>query len=119
MLPKIVCKALHTINVCNAWYACGSCGTTSEPLGPGCPNSRFSKGTSDGSIKRRGWRNAAHRHPGAGGQTHQSRPFANARVFRLLIGVGLIGVAGWYIYLYAFNKVSIAGVVNAPLVAVV
>src|SRR6266700_7476001 len=45
--------------------------------------------------------------------------FANARLFRLLIGVGLVCSAAWYIYLYAFNKVSIAGVVNAPLLTIV
>jgi multidrug resistance efflux pump len=45
--------------------------------------------------------------------------FVNARLLRLLIGVGLVGSAAWYIYLYAFNKVSIAGVVNAPLVTIV
>ncbi len=45
--------------------------------------------------------------------------FVNARLFRLLIGVGLVAAAAWYIYLYAFNKVSIAGVVNAPLLTVV
>jgi multidrug resistance efflux pump len=45
--------------------------------------------------------------------------FVNARLIRLLIGVGLVASAAWYIYLYAFNKVSIAGVVNAPLVTVV
>ena len=43
----------------------------------------------------------------------------NARLLRLLIGVGLLASAAWYIYLYAFNKVSIAGVVNAPLITVV
>jgi multidrug resistance efflux pump len=43
----------------------------------------------------------------------------NARLLRLLIGVGLVASAAWYIYLYAFNKVSIAGVVNAPLLTVV
>jgi multidrug resistance efflux pump len=43
----------------------------------------------------------------------------NARLLRLLIGVGLVCTAAWYIYLYAFNKVSIAGVVNAPLVTIV
>src|SRR5260370_283963 len=43
----------------------------------------------------------------------------NARFFRLLIGVGLVCSAAWYIYLYAFNKVSIAGVVNAPLLTIV
>src|SRR5260370_26988511 len=45
--------------------------------------------------------------------------FVNARFFRLLIGVGLVCSAAWYIYLYAFNKVSIAGVVNAPLLTIV
>jgi multidrug resistance efflux pump len=45
--------------------------------------------------------------------------FVNARLLRLLIGVGLVASAAWYIYLYAFNKVSIAGVVNAPLLTVV
>jgi len=45
--------------------------------------------------------------------------FVNARVFRLLIGIGLVCSAAWYIYLYAFNKVSIAGVVNAPLLTIV
>ncbi len=45
--------------------------------------------------------------------------FVNARLFRLLIGVGLVCSAAWYIYLYAFNKVSIAGVVNAPLLTIV
>jgi len=45
--------------------------------------------------------------------------FVNARLFRLLIGVGLVCAAAWYIYLYAFNKVSIAGVVNAPLLTIV
>jgi multidrug resistance efflux pump len=45
--------------------------------------------------------------------------FVNARLFRLLVGVGLLATAAWYIYLYAFNKVSIAGVVNAPLVTIV
>src|SRR5712691_5937901 len=45
--------------------------------------------------------------------------FVNARLFRLLIGVGLVAAAAWYIYLYAFNKVSIAGVVDAPLLTVV
>ncbi len=45
--------------------------------------------------------------------------FVNARLFRLLIGIGLVCTAAWYIYLYAFNKVSIAGVVNAPLVTIV
>src|SRR5438132_2201107 len=45
--------------------------------------------------------------------------FVNARLFRLLIGAGLVCSAAWYIYLYAFNKVSIAGVVNAPLLTVV
>src|SRR5579862_5887862 len=44
---------------------------------------------------------------------------ANARLFRLLIGVGLIASAVWYVYLYAFNKVSVAGVVNAPLITIV
>jgi multidrug resistance efflux pump len=43
----------------------------------------------------------------------------NARLLRLLIGVGLVCTAAWYIYLYAFNKVSVAGVVNAPLVTIV
>lgn len=43
----------------------------------------------------------------------------NARLLRLLIGLGFVIAAAWYIYLYAFNKVSIAGVVNAPLVTVV
>src|SRR5216684_3252597 len=43
----------------------------------------------------------------------------NARLLRLLIGVGLVCTAAWYIYLYAFNKVSIAGVVNAPLLTIV
>jgi multidrug resistance efflux pump len=45
--------------------------------------------------------------------------FVNARLFRLLIGIGLVCAAAWYIYLYAFNKVSIAGVVNAPLLTIV
>src|SRR5216684_6079230 len=45
--------------------------------------------------------------------------FVNARLLRLLIGVGLVCSAAWYIYLYAFNKVSIAGVVNAPLLTIV
>lgn len=45
--------------------------------------------------------------------------FVNARLFRLLIGFGLVAVAAWYIYLYAFNKVSVAAVVNAPLVTIV
>jgi multidrug resistance efflux pump len=44
---------------------------------------------------------------------------ANARLFRLLIGIGLIASAVWYVYLYAFNKVSVAGVVNAPLITIV
>src|SRR5579863_8155122 len=43
----------------------------------------------------------------------------NARLLRLLIGFGLVAVAGWYIYLYAFNRVSVAAVVNAPLVTIV
>lgn len=43
----------------------------------------------------------------------------NARLLRLLIGLGLVSAAAWYMYLYAFNKVSIAGVVNAPLVTIV
>src|SRR5260370_25559014 len=45
--------------------------------------------------------------------------FVNARLLRLLIGVVLVCSAAWYIYLYAFNKVSIAGVVNAPLLTIV
>jgi multidrug resistance efflux pump len=45
--------------------------------------------------------------------------FVNARLLRLLIGIGLVCSAAWYIYLYAFNKVSIAGVVNAPLLTIV
>ncbi len=59
------------------------------------------------------------------GRPQSARPrirpgiFVNARLFRLLIGVGLVCSAAWYIYLYAFNKVSIAGVVNAPLLTIV
>src|SRR5712691_8703252 len=59
------------------------------------------------------------------GRPQSARPrirpgiFVNARLSRLLIGVGLVCSAAWYIYLYAFNKVSIAGVVNAPLLTVV
>src|SRR5260370_7497899 len=45
--------------------------------------------------------------------------FVNGRLFRLVVGVGLVCSAAWYIYLYAFNKVSIAGVVNAPLLTIV
>lgn len=54
-------------------------------------------------------------------QNGQFRPgvFVNARLFRLIIGLVLVAVAGWYIYLYLFNKVSLAGVVNAPVVTIV
>lgn len=54
-------------------------------------------------------------------QNRQFRPgvFVNARLLRLIIGVVMVAVAGWYIYLYLFNKVSLAGVVNAPVITIV
>src|SRR5712692_7970437 len=57
--------------------------------------------------------------PRSARQRIRSGIFVNARLLRLLIGVGLVCAAAWYIYLYAFNKVSIAGVVNAPLLTIV
>lgn len=57
--------------------------------------------------------------PAPARQRMQLGIFVNARLLRLLIGLGLVCAAAWYIYLYAFNKVSIAGVVNAPLITIV
>jgi len=54
-----------------------------------------------------------------GGRHFRPGLFVNARLFRLLLGLGLVAVAAWYGYLYLFNKVSIAGVVDAPLITLV
>jgi hypothetical protein len=43
----------------------------------------------------------------------------NGRVLRLIVGVVLLAVAARYGYLYLFNRMSIAGVVNAPLLTVI